>query len=241
MAIVKDSGSGPVLLPRREAQTPLANESLDNPAFASEEFKVIIACGLSSSVVNIYHSLRGESDKCCYLAPDFMYALEAGGRLLECVIIVDQDALTDAGLAQLRIRVSMSTGLRVLVLVREATLEYLSRLLRMGFSGFLQCDSSVDTVRKAIERVIAGELWADRKLMADALRGFLSIVNDRRFTRREIEILRKIAAGHNNNKIADDLFITRETVRWHLRSAYSKLGIHDREVAAGLLSRSITA
>jgi DNA-binding NarL/FixJ family response regulator len=168
-----------------------------------------------------------------------MYALEAGGRLLQCIIIVDQDALSDEGLVQLRIRASISTGLRVLVVVREATLEYLTSLLRMGFSGFLQCDSSVDTVRKAIERVTAGELWADRKLIADALRGSLSLVNDRRFTRREIEILRKIAVGHNNHRIADDLFITRETVRWHLRSAYSKLGIHDRQVAAGILPQLV--
>ncbi len=78
-------------------------------------------------------------------------------------------------------------------------------------------------------------------MMAEALRASISIVNDSRFTRREIEILRKIAAGDNNQKIADDLFVTRETVRWHLRSAYSKLGIHDRQAAAELVSNSMTA
>jgi DNA-binding CsgD family transcriptional regulator len=36
-------------------------------------------------------------------------------------------------------------------------------------------------------------------------------------------------AGMDNRSIAEDLFITRETVRWHLRSAYSKLGVHDRQ------------
>ena len=40
-----------------------------------------------------------------------------------------------------------------------------------------------------------------------------------------------IAGGYTNREIANALFITRETVRWHVRSIYAKLGASDREAA----------
>jgi LuxR family maltose regulon positive regulatory protein len=61
------------------------------------------------------------------------------------------------------------------------------------------------------------------------------VIDDPRFTRREIEILRRLAAGEDNRQIAESLFISRETVRWHLRSAYAKLGVHNRNAAASLV------
>ena len=48
-------------------------------------------------------------------------------------------------------------------------------------------------------------------------------------TPRENEILALIAKGCTNREIADRLLVTRETVRWHERRLYSKLGIRDRE------------
>jgi DNA-binding CsgD family transcriptional regulator len=51
-------------------------------------------------------------------------------------------------------------------------------------------------------------------------------------TAREIQVLRLVARGCRNQEIAEQLFISVETVRWHLRSLYGKLGVHDRLSAA---------
>ncbi len=51
------------------------------------------------------------------------------------------------------------------------------------------------------------------------------------FKPRELEVLRLIAAGHSNQAIADELFISVTTVRWYNKSIYSKLGVHSRTLA----------
>jgi DNA-binding NarL/FixJ family response regulator len=47
-------------------------------------------------------------------------------------------------------------------------------------------------------------------------------------TKREKEVLLLLAKGHNNKMIADELFITEQTVRNHVSMIYSKIGVHDR-------------
>ncbi|MCO5315417.1 MAG: LuxR C-terminal-related transcriptional regulator [Solirubrobacterales bacterium] len=47
-------------------------------------------------------------------------------------------------------------------------------------------------------------------------------------TRREMEIARMVASGKRNEEIAETLHITVGTVKCHVRSIYSKLGIHSR-------------
>ena len=45
---------------------------------------------------------------------------------------------------------------------------------------------------------------------------------------REIEVLRSVSAGHSNKIVADDLSISEDTVKGHMKSIMSKLGASDR-------------
>ena len=51
-------------------------------------------------------------------------------------------------------------------------------------------------------------------------------------TRRELEIVTLAARGHTNAQIAERLWITRWTVKYHLANAYKKLGVSNRTQAA---------
>jgi len=62
----------------------------------------------------------------------------------------------------------------------------------------------------------------------------------RRFTPREQEILECISNGETNRSIAARLFITRDTVRWHLRCLYTKLGVHNRKAVAAFVEKGST-
>ncbi|RFU68897.1 DNA-binding response regulator [Peribacillus saganii] len=53
-----------------------------------------------------------------------------------------------------------------------------------------------------------------------------------RLTKRETEVLREIATGKSNKEIAAALFITEKTVKTHVSSIVSKLGLQDRTQAA---------
>lgn len=47
-------------------------------------------------------------------------------------------------------------------------------------------------------------------------------------TARELEILRLVAAGATNREIAQELWVTRQTVKFHLSNIYRKLGVNNR-------------
>ena len=61
-------------------------------------------------------------------------------------------------------------------------------------------------------------------------------------TRRELEILRLVAEGHSNAQLARTLWVTEQTVKFHLSNVYRKLGVANRTEASrwaqlnGLLS-----
>ncbi len=57
-------------------------------------------------------------------------------------------------------------------------------------------------------------------------------------TRRELEVLSALAAGHTNKQIANDQDASPNTVKYHIKNLYSKLGVSNRAQAVGLYLRS---
>jgi DNA-binding NarL/FixJ family response regulator len=51
---------------------------------------------------------------------------------------------------------------------------------------------------------------------------------DSALTEREIQVLRQVAEGNANKIVADNLAISEETVKAHMKSILSKLGANDR-------------
>jgi DNA-binding NarL/FixJ family response regulator len=51
-------------------------------------------------------------------------------------------------------------------------------------------------------------------------------------TKREVEVLARIAAGASNRDVAKELFISEKTVGRHLANIYVKLGVSSRTAAA---------
>ena len=66
-------------------------------------------------------------------------------------------------------------------------------------------------------------------------------------TRRELEILRLVAEGHSNSQLARMLWVTEQTVKFHLSNIYRKLGVSNRTEASrwaqlhGLLTQASTS
>jgi DNA-binding CsgD family transcriptional regulator len=52
-------------------------------------------------------------------------------------------------------------------------------------------------------------------------------------SRRETDILKRVADGATNREIAETLFISEATVKTHLLHIYEKLGVRDRAAAVG--------
>jgi two-component system nitrate/nitrite response regulator NarL len=59
-----------------------------------------------------------------------------------------------------------------------------------------------------------------------------------RLTRRELEVLRLLARGADNDGIAQALVISPQTARTHVQNVLGKLGVHSRLEAAAFVTRS---
>jgi DNA-binding NarL/FixJ family response regulator len=92
-------------------------------------------------------------------------------------------------------------------------------------------DQSPATLFRAIERVHAGDVWMERRLMAALLSGHGAGTHGPQLdslTPREREVVRLISEGLKNKQIAQRLSVTDVTVRHHLTSVFSKLDVADR-------------
>ncbi len=153
-------------------------------------------------------------------------------KLAPCVLIVDQTLIEKLDPVEFGATVDFGRAIQVLASVETDDARALENLLRIGCAGYLQGEPSSALLRRAVRTAAVGELWGSRKILSRIVRSFLLAESPRKLTRREQEILQLIALGHKNREIADQLFISRETVRWHMRSLYAKIGVQDRLSAA---------
>jgi len=141
---------------------------------------------------------------------------------------------------------------RVLLLTGVGDSEQHREAIRAGASGVVLKQQAGDVLRKAVRRVHAGEVWADRGTTALVLeelrRGPARHDPDSHaaragsLTAREREIVMLVAQGHNTQRIADALCISEKTVRNHLASIYAKLRVSDRlELALYAVKHRLTS
>jgi DNA-binding NarL/FixJ family response regulator len=125
---------------------------------------------------------------------------------------------------------------KVLILTTFDPDEYVYRALRAGASGFVLKDIPPEELPPAVRTVAqGGALLAPsitRRLIGQFARllGTDIAASDRleRLTLREREVLIAIARGASNAEISEKLFIGAATVKSHVSSILTKLGLRDR-------------
>lgn len=107
--------------------------------------------------------------------------------------------------------------------------------LRAGAKGYLRKDVSLEQLAEAIREVAAGKTAFQPALTARLLEGLgrldveiPGLERPEPLSERELEVLRLVAGGYNNREIAEALFLAEGTVKNHLSSILSKLGVRDR-------------
>ena len=152
-------------------------------------------------------------------------------QLTPCVLVADVSFLANINLAKFAIATDSGRSVRTLIVVDEEDPKFCQSLLRTGFAGVIQRSASSAVFGRALEAVAQGELWASRKTTSALIRDFLSDASPKWLTAREREVFGLLAKGYKNREIASALFVSHETIRWHLRGIYSKLGVPDRKRA----------
>lgn len=117
--------------------------------------------------------------------------------------------------------------------------EYVYDALRAGASGFLLKDGTAERLFDAVRVVAAGEALLAPSVTRRLISQFAAqhtpadppVPVAGRLTPRETEILRLMAQGLSNHKIAQRLFVAEETAKTHVSRILNKLGLRDRTQA----------
>ncbi|MFC1415194.1 response regulator [Streptacidiphilus cavernicola] len=128
---------------------------------------------------------------------------------------------------------------RVLILTTFDLDEYVYEALARGASGFLLKDAPARDLINAVRVVAAGEALlapsVTRRLIDDVARrrraGNLRPEAVSALTVRELDVLRQVARGLSNAEIAEELFLSEQTIKTHVGRILAKLEIRDRTQA----------
>lgn len=136
---------------------------------------------------------------------------------------------------------SSNGNTRVVVFAETQDKDVIDRAILSGARGVLHRKESMQTILRAIEKIHNGELWLDRittgriLLQNSRIRGKISSDSNTEkitmLTRKECLILRAFSdgtGGEQNKQIAAKLCMSEHTLRNHLTSIFSKLGIKNR-------------
>ena len=99
-----------------------------------------------------------------------------------------------------------------------------SRALKAGAAGYLLKSMLRRDLLDTIRLVHAGR----RHIPAEVAQSLAEHQADALLTEREIDVLQLVAAGRSNKIVADELSISEETVKSHMKSIMSKLSANDR-------------
>ncbi len=127
----------------------------------------------------------------------------------------------------------------VLVLTTFDDDDVLWGALDAGAAGFVLKDASAEDLIAAARAVAGGAAWLDPKVAPRVLTAFRTNVRPRlaeaarvdELTEREHDVLRLMARGATNGEIAAALIVSEATVKTHVGSIFTKLGVRDRAAA----------
>ncbi len=181
--------------------------------------------------------VRGASDmEVSGLAADGSEALQMAREQRPDVVLMDLQMPGVDGVAATRTLVEESTTggwhVDVLVLTSFSDAERIVAALDAGAVGYLLKDADPDQVLDGIRAVSRGESPLHPKAARELLTARSSRPAEVQLTPRETEVLGLVRAGLANKQIARRLGISERTVKAHLTSTFSRIGVTDRTQAA---------
>ncbi len=126
---------------------------------------------------------------------------------------------------------------KILMLTVSDEEDDLYEAIKAGANGYLLKEISVEEVASAIHAVMQGQSLISPSMASKLLNEFNSLARmaaEREqlpapvLTARELEVLKLVARGMSNKDVADELYISENTVKNHVRNILEKLHLHSR-------------
>jgi DNA-binding NarL/FixJ family response regulator len=142
-----------------------------------------------------------------------------------------------SGLVSLR---SQYAGIPVVIVSATDDSSSIRRAMELGASGFIPKSSAMDTIREAVDSVMAGNVWTPPNLelgtesdpdVADLIERLSSL------TPQQARVLTMLGEGLLNKQIAYELGVSEATIKAHVSAVLQKLGVDSRTQAVIRLSK----
>ena len=161
---------------------------------------------------------------------------DSGSKLLSLVahsrpdlVLMDFSMPQLDGLACLDTIHSRHPDVKVAILSAFREPDVIQAALRRGACAYIVKTINPDDLASVIRQVISGTVYQALDLAEPEQS---PSVRDVGLTERELAILQALARGLSNEAIAKELWIARQTVKFHVRNVYRKLGVSNRTEAA---------
>ncbi len=132
---------------------------------------------------------------------------------------------------------------RIIILTHSEKDQDLFSALKLGASAYLTKDIKIDDLVNGVSHVNEGEVIITPPLADKMLQEFANLEEvkeatfankDYGLSKREVEVLSLVAKGRTNREIAEQLFISENTVKVHLSTILEKMHVRNRQEAAVL-------
>ena len=177
------------------------------------------------------------------------HALALVDRLQPEVFVVEIDSPTgnDGITALLRAR-EQAPSMKCIVLSASEDRQRVEAAFTAGAAAYVLKTAHPDDLAVAVRQAFSQSVYladghSERPVETEAP---LEVESTADLTRREVEILRLVAEGHSNAQLARMLWVTEQTVKFHLSNIYRKLDVSNRTEASrwaqvhGLLPAAVT-
>jgi len=132
---------------------------------------------------------------------------------------------------------------QVIMLSRAAETERVVAALRSGAAAWVCKHESLEHLLRVIHGVAQGEVWLPRTVTGQVLQSLMREQERQQdrdrllatLTPREREVLDCLADGAGRLDVAEQLYLSPNTVRTHLQNLMTKLGVHSTLAAAALM------
>ncbi|MBA2287600.1 MAG: response regulator transcription factor [Ktedonobacteraceae bacterium] len=168
-------------------------------------------------------------------AHDGRQAIHEAQRLQPDIVLMDITMPDINGIEATRQLKKLLPEARVLILTMHENDEYIFQALRAGASGYLLKEAADTDLIYALHIIQSGQFYLSPIAQSVMVGDYLQRVRAGEekdsyssLTEREREILKLVAEGFTNNKIAERLIISPKTVDTHRTHVMDKLNLHSR-------------
>jgi DNA-binding NarL/FixJ family response regulator len=170
-------------------------------------------------------------------AEDGYDAVQKAQELMPDVVLMDVRMPKRSGIEATREIRELLPHVKILMLTISDEEADLYDAIKAGASGYLLKEISIEEVAEAIRSVHSGESQLSPSMASKLLTEFAAMSKRAdeqqqlvapRLTEREMDVLRLVAKGLNNRDIGQELLISENTVKNHIRNILEKLHLRSR-------------